>query len=169
MIDINKNSYDNNCNNSHIQITRSIIKNFGTRKKVNYLDLENKKIDDSSPKKLGAEIGYYDDTIEKLLRDEIETPVGNTFKDISNFSKNKMKEIIITDSDKIKRFIEYMIVRSPKYCENFINKANLVIRNKEDLRILHNIIISLYNGDKFYDYNLTLFINRSSIRIYYSK
>lgn len=146
--------------NSHIQITKSLLKNFQINKKqLFYLDIEENIIKKSSAKKLGTEYGYYFPMVEKFLNEEIESKIGDSMKLIHEFSKNKKNEIIIENVDEIKRFVEYSFIRG-KYYLNQVKKKLEFNENKEIDRFIHNNLIYLHQEKIFLnEYNVGLFIN----------
>lgn len=150
--------------NSHVQITRSILKNFETtNKELYYLDFNSDEIKISNSKKLGTIKGYYCPFVEELLCKKIENKVGNIFKDISDFAENTKKEVLIKDINKVKKYVEYSIVRGKKYFENVKGK----IDSKKNIldKWLHNLIIATYMENNILDdYKTTLFINKTNVK-----
>lgn len=150
--------------NSHVQNTKSILKNFENEsRELYYLDLNSNKIEISNSKKLGTIKGYYYLHIENFLHKKVENGIGNIFKDVSDFAENKKREIIIKNIDKVKKYVEYSIIRGKKYLEYVKEK----IDNKQDIldKWLHNIIIENHiENEIFDDYKTTLFINKTNVK-----
>lgn len=150
--------------NSHVQITRSILKNFETtNKELYYLDFNSDEIKISNSKKLGTIKGYYCPFVEEFLCKKVENKVGNIFKDISDFAENTKKEVLINDINIVKRYVEYSIVRGKKYFENIKEK----IDSKYNIldKWLHNLIIATYIENNILDdYKTTLFINKTDVK-----
>lgn len=151
--------------NSHVQITKSILKNFETtNKELYYLDFNSDEIKISNSKKLGTIKGYYCPFVEELLCKKIENKVGNIFKDISDFAENTKKEVLIKDINKVKKYVEYSIVRGKKYFENVKGKIDGKYNNILD-KWLHNLIIATYIENSILDdYKTTLFINKTNVK-----
>lgn len=104
--------------NSHIQITKSLLRNFSHRtnegEKVYYLDLLDNQIKEEKVKKLGTELGYYSEEVEKYLNEKVENKIGDVAKRFRDFSKQKINELIVTEEDQesIKQFFKYSMIRS---------------------------------------------------------
>lgn len=116
--------------NSHIQVPKSLLKNFSKRiieikdnlpikKRCVYsLNLKSKNIDHVDIKELNTELGYYSDKIESQLS-IIESEFGECVVAVidfmnQNFNKTNKTFEIYKYEQTIKRFILYSIARTKK-------------------------------------------------------
>lgn len=93
---------------SHIQIPKSIVKNFSFKDvvksndsmtKIDFtykLSVKNSHIRKIKAKNFCTKKGYYDDDVEEILSCKYEAPFGNIKKEIYQFIKGKKKTMTIT-------------------------------------------------------------------------
>ena len=155
--------------NSHIQITKGILKGFAFKTddgfKVHYLDMKDLEIKKEKIKLLGSEKFYYNESNEKYLAG-IETKFGEVATKIKNFEKNKIKHITLNKNDiqDIKNFFEYTFIRSEKVLQE-INKYSVTSKIIGNLN--HNFLIDMTKENKrilsyFNEFRINIMINKTS-------
>ena len=155
--------------NSHIQITKGILKGFAFKTddgfKVHYLDMKDLEIKKEKIKLLGSEKFYYNESNEKYLAG-IETKFGEVATKIKNFEKNKIKHITLNKNDiqDIKNFFEYTFIRSEKVLQE-INKYSITSKIIGNLN--HNFLIDMTKENKrilsyFNEFRINIMINKTS-------
>ena len=127
--------------NSHIQVPNGIIKNFRIdvhgKKRVFFLDLESLVIRDESSKYIGAQEGFYSESIDVALNKYVETPITKLIADIKRgewipgavkcgYNQDKAFEILknyclagIARSDSARKNLEQNSVYAPFVNEQF--------------------------------------------------
>lgn len=90
--------------NCHVQIPKSILKNFAYKAGkdglvVDYLDFNDKKIKTEKIKKLDTITGYYSESFEKHLGEKFETPFGNISKKIKDFTINRISNLTLSKKE----------------------------------------------------------------------
>ncbi|MCR5809009.1 MAG: DUF4238 domain-containing protein [Clostridiales bacterium] len=101
--------------NSHIQITKFILKQFRSDDgKVWHFDLEENRIRSCSSADLGTAYGYYSEKMETYLNKEIEKPFADYVAKIISFTKDSSKSLNlpIKVEDICKRFVTAAAYRS---------------------------------------------------------
>jgi len=155
--------------NSHVQITRGILKGFAFKSKdgfkVHYLDLNDFNIKEEKIKILGSKSFYYNENNEKYLSD-IEGKFGEVAAKIKRFEKGKVEKLYLTEKDcrDIKMFFEYAFIRSEKNLKD-INKKSLATKIIGDM--VHDELIDLTKLDNsvlsyFKDFKINIIINKTS-------
>ena len=155
--------------NSHIQITKGILKGFAFKTedgfKVHYLDMKDLEIKEEKIKLLGSKKFYYNDKNEKYLGG-IETKFGEVATKIKNFEKNKIKHITLNKNDiqDIKNLYEYTFIRSEKELQK-INKY--YVKSKIIGNLNHNFLIDMTKENKrilsyFNEFRINIMINKTS-------
>lgn len=103
---------------SHVQNSRTIIKNF--RKSVEdgntyALNLKTWNIDEKKgPSKIGIIYGYYNKDTEDFLSAKYETPVGNVIKILQGWEEEKTCGLLTNEQQiDIARFLTMLMVREP--------------------------------------------------------
>lgn len=108
-------SQPNEVINSHVQITKGLMKGFSYNgKKIWYLDVDSGNIQPGEIKILGTEKKYYSHDIEKELARVVETPFGDIAKLYKDFCKSKFDSFQMTTKaeNDILRFFYYSMLRS---------------------------------------------------------
>ncbi|MCL2396792.1 MAG: hypothetical protein FWC93_01875 [Defluviitaleaceae bacterium] len=137
--------------NSHVQIPKSIMKNFShlqiekneknqpvKMEYVYFLDLSDQTIKKESIKKLDTVFGYYSQDTEEFLRDYVEGPVGDLMKNARLFHQGKTSPLTF-DVNAMKNYICYALLRS----QLVLNEVNRPSATKELLEALgHNSTIT---------------------------
>lgn len=155
--------------NSHIQITKGILKGFAFKTddgfKVHYLDMKDLEIKEAKIKLLGSKKFYYNESNEKYLGG-IETKFGEVATKIKNFEKNKIKHITLNKNDlqDIKNFFEYTFIRSEKVLQE-VNKYSVVSKIIGDIN--HNLLIDMTKENKkvlsyFNEFKINIIINKTT-------
>ncbi len=152
--------------NSHVQIPKSILRNFAYKSKkdgyvVDYLDLHNNSIKTERIKKLDTIENYYSKDCEDFLSTTIEGPFGEISKKIREFAKGKTDKLIPTEEETraIYDFFEFTLKRS---------KFLLVEANKTSLTsvispITQEEIIMVSKARFFKDYFVNIIKNKTKI------
>lgn len=129
--------------NSHVQINQGLLKGFNIRGKkgfVFYLDLESEEIKTAKIRNLGTIENYFNKNIESLLG-ESETNFGDTYTEIKNNHKNKIKLAKLSEEDtqNIINFYKLQKFRSEKMVD-YINENSIAVKLSEKIN-QNNFII----------------------------
>ncbi|MCF7831996.1 MAG: DUF4238 domain-containing protein [Candidatus Marinimicrobia bacterium] len=89
---------------SHVQIPKSILKNFAYKSGkdglvVDYLDLSCNEIKTEKINKLDTIEGYYSEEFDKRMGEKYETPFGDISKRIRDFNKNKLDKLSLSERE----------------------------------------------------------------------
>ena len=161
--------------NSHIQITKAILKNFSRHheehreKRIYYLDLKDGEIKTGNPKKVGVKKGYYSEKLENDLSKYVESDFITVVNKVREFARNKKQGMILqfSDIDKIKQFFVYSILRSP-YMLKEVNKkllsCGIVISHENLIRtIQYDNELRRYCIEYVNEYVVTICENKSNL------
>lgn len=155
-------------NGSHIRIPKSVLRNFENEKHTLYQwNFETGRITRGHAASINTEAGYYSETIELLLSQQVESPFGNVMKLFREINKEDPQfSLQQTVKDDIRRFAHALAVRSERMVE-------LMSTTSEHYRKLprqkqHDVAVTLgLNGARdmgiFYDWEFTFSVNESSI------
>lgn len=154
---------------SHIQAPKSILSRFVNEelKKVFYLDVENGYIGLCGPGKIGQELGWYSDEIEKILNKNVETPLSGVCNKILGFmnGENDILEIRLEDVEIIKRYFITSIGRSEYIDESFSEHwfvKKLETQEKHNLMVDLSLNVSNIDCHKINELQWGIFHNRTS-------
>lgn len=124
--------------NSHITIPNSFLEHFGYRTnegiKVNYIDINNKKIKSQKTKKYKAEYGYYSKLIEDILNNNFETKMAMITKEINDFRNRKNPEVLFTKEkiEDIYSFFDVTTYRNTKILKQ-VNEESIASKIMGDM------------------------------------
>ena len=124
--------------NSHITIPNSFLEHFGYRTnegiKVNYIDINNKKIKSQKTKKYKAEYGYYSKLIEDILNNNFETKMAMITKEINDFRNRKNLEVLFTKEkiEDIYSFFDVTTYRNTKILKQ-VNEESIASKIMGDM------------------------------------
>ncbi|MCK4812556.1 MAG: DUF4238 domain-containing protein [Candidatus Marinimicrobia bacterium] len=155
-----------NIMNSHVQIPKSILRNFAYKSKkdgyvVDYLDLHNNSIKTERIKKLDTIENYYSKDCEDFLSTTIEGPFGEISKKIREFGKGKIDPLTLSEREKhaILDFFNFTLKRSKIALEE-ANKASLTSAISP---ITQEEILMLSRARFFKEYFVNIIVNRTEI------
>lgn len=115
--------------NSHIIIPNSFLEHFGYRTnegmKVDYIDINDKKIKSKKAKKYKTEYGYYSKLIEDILNNNFETKIARITKEINDFRNRKNSEVLFTKEkiEDIYSFFDVTTYRNTKILKQVNEKS----------------------------------------------
>lgn len=110
---------------SHTYISKSILNRFCTSndkgvKVVNYIDFNELKVKEQSPKKFMVEEGYFSSSNEKRMANDVENKIGNIIKKINtNILNNTNFELTDKEQRIIKKYAAYQLIKDDELL-NFI-------------------------------------------------
>ena len=118
-------------NGDHIVIPKSILKRFMEKdKKVISLNLKNGEIKRNFPDAIFTEFNYYNDDVDKFIKDKSETIIGNLYYSMKQDCKLikiddiiKMKNIFILQHFRKRSFIQKLGEKYPYFQKIFHNVA----------------------------------------------
>lgn len=152
--------------NSHVQIPKSILKNFAYKAGkdgwvVDYLDLNDNQIKTEKIGKLDTIENYYSEEFEKYLSDNIEGPFGEISKKIRNISSKKIDRPILTINEEnvVLDFFEFALRRSNMLIDK-MNKYSFKSPITE--KTLEEIIL-LSRGQYFKECYISIITNKTKI------
>lgn len=147
--------------NSHIIIPNSFLEHFGYRTKegmkVDYIDINDKKIKCKKTKSYKAEYGYYSKFIEDILNNKFETKISLITKEINEFRNRRNKEVLFTKEkiEDIYDFFEITTYRNTKILKKVNEKFAFrqiigdITHNQLISYILRNNFLHIYKKMKF--------------------
>ena len=158
---------------SHVTIPKSFLKNFGYKSTngvvIDYIDINTMKIKTKKIKEYGVIYGYYSKHIERYLSDNFESKIALINKEIKEFRKENLDNIILSNErlEDIYNFFDITTYRNLEFLKGF-NEESISSKliggyNHNDLLdIIANKHISkrnqhIYNGLKF-----NLMINKTN-------
>lgn len=114
--------------NSHVQLSKGIIKNFAKSEddgNIFALNLNTWEIDDKKgPGKTGVIKGYFNRETEQFLCNNYETPVGNIIQKLKEFeTQNKPAVLAKDEMCAISRFLAMLMTRDPSMIEQTMAKT----------------------------------------------
>lgn len=128
---------------SHVYIPKSILNRFSYRDKdnrilIDYLDLNTMNIYNSTTANFNRIKGYYQETVELILKNEAEDKIGNIIAKLENNRKNGI-ETLLEDKelDIIYSFIAYQWIRNDNISSFIMKNENF----KEDIKEFKNLNI----------------------------
>mgnify|MGYP007101904271 CR=1 FL=1 len=107
----------NNAVDSHIQMPKCVLKRFeDSEHRFCYFDVEKSVIGNNGhAKSLNTQLGYYSQSVEDTLRDQVETPFSELMKFVESIDFNAPYTIVKNDMESCaKRFIYALFSRSPQ-------------------------------------------------------
>jgi hypothetical protein len=151
--------------NSHVQIPKSILKNFAYKSKkdglvVDYLDLNDDTIKTEKIKKLDTIPDYYNEEFERYLSDNIEGPFGDISKKVRDISKKKIDnpKLTLKEINAVLNFFETSFKRG-KFALDLANRTSVT-------SILHPISQEelIYTTSRFFiNYFVNIIRNETKI------
>lgn len=113
---------------SHVQNSRTIIKNFRKSDEdgnTYALNLKTWEIDDKKgPSKIGVIYGYYDSNTEEFLSSKYETPIGNIVKKLQGWeAQNTVSSLTASEITDIGRFLTMLMAREPSMIDQAVAKT----------------------------------------------
>lgn len=163
--------------NSHVQIPKSILKDFSSHEveitdkgpsQHNYVYSLNMdgSITKSDIKDCNTIFGYYEDKVEKEIIKKYEDLIGNIKTNIFSLHKKGKITLKKSDSDVVKSFLTTIFLRSPErvklYCENSTTWFLFATSPQNQLLYEYEKRKELFN--KFFDgYNINIFQNKTKI------
>lgn len=155
--------------NSHIQAPRSVIARFvdSNFKKVHYIDVKTGYIGLCGAKKLGTELGWYSDDVEKLLSNKLENPFAKWCNRIIRFIKGENSDLHISEEDDVlvKSYLITSIGRSDCIFKMFDDEKCF---NQIDSQVKHDLMVRLslktaeFEDIRLSEYTWEIFHNKSS-------
>jgi len=149
---------------SHVQIPKSILKNFAYRSQddglvVDYLDLNDNTIKTEKIKKLDTIENYYSEECEIFLSENIESPFAEISKKIKSFGSGKLKNLTLVASEIkiIFDFYNYTFSRS-RYA---VLQANLNCMASVVQPVTNEELIQLQRHNIFNEYCVRILRNRT--------
>ena len=113
--------------NSHVQNSKSIIKEFGISANdgnTYVINVPNKTIEIKGPEKIGVIKGYFDKDGEKFLCKAYETPLGNVISKIKTNSLNgAVVKLNVDEINIIADFLVMLLVREPSIIVSTLDKT----------------------------------------------
>lgn len=154
--------------NSHIRMPKCVLKQFEDEKHFVYFwNLEKGWIQNSHAESINTEKGYYSESVERFLRDNIETPFGHILKFIKSIDMagseftmdNTMKTVM-------RRFVYALAARSKKMMEG-INETSVYYQFMPK-RDQHDIaaVLAIEEAERnqlFSDWEITFTANHTAI------
>ena len=132
--------------NSHIYIPESILNRFSfrdkdSRKMINYIDIKERQIKESTTRRFNSEMGYYTDNNETFLSSEIESSIGRIIRKVEDSIKQKNYKIPLTmkEEKNVIDYLTYSFLRCDFESIYLKEKLNL----NEDIKKIKNAIIEL--------------------------
>jgi len=116
--------------NSHITIPNSFLEHFGYKTnegmKVDYIDINDKKIKSKKTKEYKTEYGYYNKLIEDILNNNFETKIAMITKEIHDFRNRKNPKVLFTKEnvEYIYSFFDVTTYRNTKILEQ-VNEESI--------------------------------------------
>ncbi len=111
--------------NSHVGIPKTLLNSYSNSKSLFVCDLSRKKIYLSKPDKVGIIKDYYDDKVEQMLSNNLETGFGVLINAIKQMNKYyEMANYLNKNHAILEEFIKIQLQRS-KNCLNSFNANSL--------------------------------------------
>lgn len=157
---------------SHIYLAESILNRFAYRDKdnrkiIDYIDLENMKIDSCTTRSFNTMFGYYTNENEEALKRKSEDKIGGVIRKLEKNRTDGNIEFRLSVEEKniIKKYLAYQWIR---------NDSIIQILNKElefgiDARILKNVFIENEEEHKYFitctfDLDMIIFFNNTNVQ-----
>lgn len=141
---------------SHVEIPKQLYKKYAfyNEKKqliVNYMD-KDLFIKEKSLDLIGAEDFYFSDEMEEFLNNNVETPLGEVIKRLSNQNK-----IELSNNDKIilNKMIHYTYLRNKDFFQSYLSIKKVDISHEQFIKNFSEYLVG--------DFNYFTIINKTDI------
>ena len=154
--------------NSHIRMPKCVLRQFEDEKHFVYFwDLEDNQINKGHAKSINTEEGYYSESVEHFLRDNIEAPLGSVLKFIKGIDHSSPEFTMDDDMKRIiRRFVYALVARSKsllkKVKETSIFAQFLSVQNQHDMAVVMGIEEAI-NAQVFEDWEITFVENHTEV------
>lgn len=154
--------------NSHIRMPKCVLRQFEDEKHFVYFwNFKDDQINRSHAISINTEVGYYSESIEHFLRDNVEAPLGLVLKFVKSIDRDKPEFTMGDDMKRImRRFVHALVARST----SFLQKTNeesvftqfLSKRDQRDMAVIMGIE-EASKSHVFEDWEITFMENHTEI------